>query len=350
MSVLLSSCCCTGSDPCDTDWNFWDCCSGRRMFDDPNSALPPSMKSTLGVLTSFRRMPSGPFGLPATGNRQIFLDALPSQMTCVGGLLNYGEPYPLNYDYFGAKAGNWGPAPGSGNEYVRESLLRAYGSQFPNGWPGLPFRMYSANADRDDILNGLVSPIDTGSFDRLELKMGGPQGCLASGCSPVTSGFIRVSSSTGYVSPFGIKFTFNRGTTKDDGLDSSCAPVGGSWPDFCDQCPQDVTPATSVRVSLMTADYKPPSFVKGNACGIPANIQALIESSNPGQISDGWFIRGDFCSGGTGYFGGCTQGWYANTCEEVTTTERGTIYAGYGECSCCPEDWDDKEISIQVIT
>ena len=292
MTVLLAPCCCTGSDPCDTDWNFWDCCSGRRMFDDPLSPFPPALHPSLGV------------------------------------------------------AVNWGPPSGSGSILKRESDLRAFGSQFPNSFQSLGFTVYpAAGASKTGILNGEVQPIASGQYDRLEFVMRGPTFCGVQGCSKIADGFIALSSSDFDIPPFRIGFEFNRGTTRDGGLLSDCSPAPGVHPDFCPQCPQDLDPTTKL------SDYRRPNpYVKGNACGIPADIQAIIEASDPGSISDSWYPRANRCSGGTGYFGGCTEGWYADSCEDETTTEYGTIFAGYGECSCCAEDWDDQQISLQVIT
>ena len=347
MSVLLSPCCCTTSDPCESDWNFFDCCSGRRIFDHPVFDLPPYQEESLGVSVNILRIPQGPWvGESTSGNYRIEWDAVPSAFSAVGGRLNYGEPSPNNYDYFGAKAGNWGPPTGSGNEFVRESLLRAYGEQFPNSWQSTTWSRYRDPQDTiNEILNGEVSPIETGSFDRLEFKMRGPESCLGGGCHKIGTGFIRLTSSTGFGPPaFSVGFTFRRGTTRDGGLDLDCDPVTGTWPDYCAQCPQELSPMTQLS-------GRPRSYIKGNACGIPADIQALIEASNPGQISNAWAQRAEFCSGSNNVFGGCELGWYGDACEDVFTDTYGTVYAGYGECSCCPsDDWDDNEVSLMVVT
>ena len=343
MSVLLAPCCCTGSDPCDTDWDFWNCCSGRRMFQDPLSSLPPYMKSTLGVQMSMSNTPPGPYLTSNNNGNPVKLDEIPLFMSCVGGRLNYGEPYPDDYDYFGAKVGNWGPPTGSGNILKRESDLRAFGSQFPSSFYSIGLNVYPQNATPRDILNGDVTPIDSGQYDRLEFRMFGPRFCGVQGCSEIASGSIIVSSAD-FGARFGVAVKFNRGTTRDGGLLPDCSPAPGMHPDFCPQCPQDLDPTTKLFSD------RPSAYVKGNACGLPADIQAIIEASDPGSISEGWFLRQSRCSGGTHVFGGCTEGWYAESCEDETTTENGTIFAGYGECSCCPEDWDDQQISLQVIT
>ena len=347
MSVLLSSCCCTTADPCESDWNFFDCCSGRRIFDHPVFDLPPYQEESLGVQVNLTRVPAGPYIGPSTSsNYRIQYDSIPSAFTAVGGRLNYGEPAPNNYDYFGAKAGNWGPPTGSGNEFIRESLLRAYGAQFPNSWQAATWKRFRDPQDSiDDILNGAVSPIETGSFDRLELIMRGPVSCTGGGCHKIGYGSIRLSSSTGFgPEDFGVTFQFNRGTTRDGGLNLDCDPVTGTWPSYCAQCPQDLSPMTELQNT-------PQSFIKGNRCGIPADIHALLEAQDPGSISNSWSQRANFCSGSDYYFGGCEQGWYGPDCEDVQSTFYGTVYAGYGECSCCPSyDWDDKEVSLQVIT
>jgi len=348
MSTLLAACCCTvAGDPCDTDWNFWDCCSGRRIFDHPIFDLPPYQEETLGVQVNVTRIPPGPWiGASINSNYRIQYDSIPAAFSAVGGRLSYGEPYPNDYEYFGAKAGNWGPATGSGNIFIRESLLRAYGAQFPNSWSAATWKRFRNPEDSiDDILNGVASPIETGSFDRLELRMRGPVACNGGGCHTIGSGYIRLSSSKGFgPEDFAIGFQFNRGTTRDGGLDLDCDPVTGTWPDYCTQCPQEISPMTKL-------DNQPVSFIKGNRCGVPADIQALIEAQDPGSISNSWAGRSNFCSGSEYIFGECKNGWYSEYCEDQQTPFSGTIYAGYGECSCCGSyDWDDKEVSLQVIT
>lgn len=344
MSVLLSSCCCTGSDPCDTEWDFWNCCSGSRMY-TPSDGSPSSFADSLGVSANLSYVPAGPFIFRPPGGQglKMLLYDLPTSMSSVGGRVRYGVA-GQDFEYFGAKSGNWGPASGSGTVLIREQALRDYGQQFPNSFSSASFEIYAAGSDDQEILAGSYTPLYSGQYDRMELFMLGPDACSVSGCSDVSNGYIAVSSSAGGT-PFQINFSFPRGTNKDGGLSSDCEIVDGAHPDFCPQCPQDLAPVTRL-VS------RPQHYVLGNACGMPANVQAIVEASDPGSISGRYFPSAFYkCTGSEFYFGACTDGWYIEQCEDQEAGVFGTWPAGYAECSCCPGDnYGDKQVSLQVIT
>ena len=287
--MSLHRVCCCDVDTCADDWDFFDCCSGRRNYIDGGGTTQQA--STMGVSLKRFYLPAGEL-VDSYGSGLIHITSFPRAAFMIGGQLNYGEPSPNNYDYFGAKAGNW-PTPSSGSSgYAREIKLREF-AQFGNNWDAGSWKTYSST-NVDEVLRGIHTPTATGTFDRLELSITGPVTCTSAGCRLLASSSLVLSSAAiAYEIACGAKWY--RCTDTDGALDSSCDPVTGEYPDCCEQCPQDL----DVRISSLT---RPQNYVFGNGCGVPADVQAAVEATDPTQQGQSGhsIMEIDTSSAGTG--------------------------------------------------
>jgi len=335
----LSRVCCCDTDPCETDFDFWDCCSGRRNYTDAGGNVIEA--KTLGVSMKRFFIPSGEL-VDSYGSGLIHITELPNSGYCIGGFLNYGESAPNDYDYFGAKAGAWPTPSPSDSDYARELKLRQFGAQLGNNWNAGSWKVYNST-NVDEVLRGLHTPTSTGTFDRLSLSIRGPGACTSPNCNLLATSNLSISSST-------VSYSVNcsakwyRCTEVDGGLTSDCTPVSSAHPECCKQCPQDL----EARIVTLT---KPQNYIFGNACGVPADTQAAVEATNPGFYSSHWW-QGFFNStGGTNYFGQCVNGWHWDGCGPgATNAQHGTAIHEDSTCTCCAYELGNREVSITVIT
>lgn len=336
--MSLHRVCCCDVDTCADDWDFFDCCSGRRNYIDGGGTTQQA--STMGVSLKRFYLPAGEL-VDSYGSGLIHITSFPRAAFMIGGQLNYGEPSPNNYDYFGAKAGNW-PTPSSGSSgYAREIKLREF-AQFGNNWDAGSWKTYSST-NVDEVLRGIHTPTATGTFDRLELSITGPVTCTSAGCRLLASSSLVLSSAAiAYEIACGAKWY--RCTDTDGALDSSCDPVSGEYPACCEQCPQDL----DVRISSLT---RPQNYVFGNGCGVPADVQAAVEVTDPGFYTSHWWQGFLNSTGGTNYFGECVNGWHWTDCGAgPTSTTYGTGIREDATCTCCPYDIGNREAAITVLT
>lgn len=336
--MSLHRVCCCDVDTCADDWDFFDCCSGRRSYVDGSGTTQQA--STMGISLKRFYIPDGEM-VDSYGSGLIHITSLPRSAFIIGGQLNYGEPSPDNYDYFGAKAGNWPtPSPGSSG-YTREVKLREY-AQFGNGWDAGSWKTYNST-NVDEVLRGLHTPTDSGTFDRLSLAITGPVVCSSGGCRELASAFLSISSSDISYS-INLNARWYRCTDYDGALDSSCNAVSGEYPDCCERCPQDL----NFNIVNLT---RPQNYIFGNGCGVPADVQAAVEATDPGFYSDHWWQGFQNSTGGTNYFGQCANGWHWDGCGPgTTTTSYGTQIREDSTCTCCAYGIGNREASVTVLT
>lgn len=340
MSVILAAACCCDDDgngsECETNFDFFSCATGLREFTPPGGGSS-FMAPSLGLSASFLRVPSGP---------KIFSKSTINDFVApsvVGGLVNNGLEGDENFDYIGAKVGNWSASPSSSN-YERDRLLIAYGEQWPNNFVPIPIRVYSTSATPTEILSGEADSILPDSLvqqlDRMELIILGPEQCKSEGCSLVSTMEIIYSFRNFNRPKLRFKFGFYRGTQRDGGLGPDCVPTGASG--LCDQIPQDLSPV------VMRHD-RPIPYVFGNECGVPQAIQEEIKKKDPTAF-DNWYPMGDLCTGSNYYWGECAGGWHRDGCEDTTDKIYGTRPSVSAACSCCDFDFDSRELSAMVVT
>lgn len=343
MSVTLAaSCCCGkggGGNPCESNFDFFDCATGSRLFAPPGGGAS-YMTPTLGVSMSSLHTPAGPGIFSAS-----LFQSLPGVQSAIGGIVNNAEPGDGNFDFIGAKVGNWNPF-GSGAVREREELLIAYGEQFPSSFVPPTCLVYSFSESADDILKGNAEQILPPSIglplplDRLRLTILGPEQCKGQGCDLVSTMEIELSATNFPRPKLYYKVGFYRGTQRDGGLGADCVPTGASG--LCEQIPQDLSP-------VIMEHSRPAHYVFGNECGVPQATQEEIKKKDPTAF-DNWYPMGDLCVGSDYYWGECADGWHRDGCEDTTDKIYGTRPSVSAACSCCDYDFDSRELSPMVIT